>query len=252
MAASSAAAEAPGQASSTHWMTGPAKPCLGAEELHVWQADLRTVEDATQSTLSAQERARAAAIADPHRRALWARSRATLRALLGHYLQVPPAVLEIVSDVRGKPSLLALDGRQTRGHSPFFSLSHCGHLALYGFAAADAIGVDVQLARAEPRGGGEQRSPRDHVALARRAFGEDAAERLQALPVLLREAEFLRLWTRHEAELKCIGIGIGHGRTQLGADRWVLDLDLERDEQLPPAAAVAAARAPRALRLWRA
>lgn len=250
MAASPAAADTRSQTLVAPWMTGPAKPRLGAGELHVWQADLRTVDDATQDTLSAQERARAAAIANPRARALWARSRATLRALLGRYLQLPPGVLQIVNDERGKPSLVAVDGQQTRGRSPCFSLSHSGHLALYGFAAAGAVGVDVQLARVELSGSGERRSPRDHVTLARRAFGKREAERLQVLPVRLREAEFLRLWTRYEAELKCLGIGIGE-RPQLGGDRWVLDLDLKHREQLPLAAAVVAARAPRALRLWR-
>jgi 4'-phosphopantetheinyl transferase len=233
-------------------MTGPLKPRLGAEGLHVWLADLRAVDDATQRTLSAQERARAAAIADPRTRALWARSRGLLRALLGRYLQLPPAVLQIVSDERGKPSLPAADSMTAHPRSPFFSLSHSGHLALYGFAAAGAIGVDVQLARAERRGSGEQRPARDNVALARRAFGEDEAERLRALPAPLREADFLRLWTRREAALKCLGDGIGGKRERLGADRWVLDLDLERPERLPVAAAIAAARPPRALRLWRA
>jgi 4'-phosphopantetheinyl transferase len=176
-----------------------------------------------------------------------------LRVLLGRYLQLPPATLQILADERDKPSLQAADAMRTHGRGPFFNLSHSGHLALYGFAAAGAIGVDVQLARGEHEGSGE-RSPRDYVALARRAFGEREAERLRALPAPLREAVFLRLWTRHEAQLKCLGVGIGGERVQLGAARWVLDLDLdpERQERLPLAAAIAAARAPRALRLWQA
>ena len=251
MVASSAAAEPPNEGPEAQWMTGPAEPRLGVEELHVWQADLRTVEDPAERTLSVQEHVRAAAIVDPPARALWVRSRGTLRALLGRYLQLPPAALQIVSDERGKPSLLAADGAETHGRSPFFSLSHSGHLALYGFATAGAIGVDVQLARRLDRGSNKQRSPHDHIVLARRAFGEREAQRLHALPVSFREAEFLRLWTRYEAELKCHGVGIGGECAWLGVDRWVFDLDLERREQLQAAAAVATTRPPRALQLWR-
>jgi 4'-phosphopantetheinyl transferase len=251
MIASSAAAEAPGQVSATRWMTGPEMPRLDAGGLHVWFVDLRTVDDAVRDTLSAHERARATAITNPRARALWTRARGTLRALLGRYLQLPPAALQILGDERGKPSLRPADGMRRRGGSPFFNLSHSGHLALYGFAAAGEIGVDVQIARGGP-GGSAERSPRDHVALARRAFGEREAKRLRTLPAPLREADFLRLWTRHEAQLKYLGIGLSGERAQLGADPWVLDLDLERQDQLSAMAAIAAAHAPRVLRLWRA
>jgi hypothetical protein len=64
----------------------------------------------------------------------------------------------------------------------------------------------VQVARNQTAG---RRT--DYVALAHRAFGEDAARHLDELGTRPGEEEFLRLWTRHEAELKWRGSGIGAG-----------------------------------------
>ena len=66
-------------------------------------------------------------------------------------------------------------------------------------AERGAVGVDVEVAR----------RPINEAALAARTFGPDEARRLAALDPVSREREFLRLWVRHEARLKCRGTGIG-------------------------------------------
>lgn len=78
-------------------------------------------------------------------------------------------------------------------------MSHSGELALYAFSTAGAVGVDLETAR----------RPIDEVAIAARLFREADAQRLQSLAPRARRREFLRLWTRYEAELKCRGLGIG-------------------------------------------
>lgn len=242
----SAGAEAPsGEETWPAWPAGPAEPALPAGSLHVWLADLAAPSGTDGELLSAEERERAAKILDEGRRALWQRSREVLRALLGRYLALAPRAVELSSGAHGKPKLAGVP-RPAPGVAggasgpPAFNLSHSGHLALYAFAAEGAVGVDLELARPTRR--------RDHLALARRALGDEAAAGIERLPPRLREGEFLRLWTRHEAVLKWRGTGFGEeaGDGGLGGAPWLTDLELGARA----AGAVACSRAPRELRLW--
>jgi phosphopantetheinyl transferase len=116
-------------------------------------------------------------------------------------------------------------------------MSHSGQLALYAFSDAGAVGVDVEVIR----------RPIDEVAIAARMLGQDEAERLQALDVESRQQEFLRAWARHEAELKCLGVGVGGDEAQ-HAQRKPLVLDLELG--FSAGAAVATEHRARELRCW--
>ncbi len=231
-------------AAAEEWPAGPVAPRLADDAAHVWRADLRTVADDVIGALSAAERERAANIAGEHERALWKRSRGVLRALLGRYLQLAATDVELAAGANGKPELV------DTGTQPvlFFNLSHSDRLALYAFTAAGPVGVDVQAARGERPGAGT-----DHIALARRAFGEHEAQRLSLVGPERREREFLRAWACHEAELKRLGTGIGGGDAGRDAERadphaspWIGELDVgER-----AAAALALARRPSELRRW--
>lgn len=225
------------------WARGPSEPRLTGTAVHVWRVDLTAVGDDVAGSLSAAERERAQGIAGEDARRLWSRSRGVLRELLAGYLRVRPRAVALSVGRHGKPQL-AGDGRSALS----FNLSHSQQLALYAFAAAGSVGVDVEVVRAEGAQG-----TGDRVALARRVFGEQQARRLKALQPAAREHEFLRLWTRHEAELKRRGSGIGAAG---GADRvgegtreepWIVELDLGARA----VAALAAERgSPAELRLW--
>jgi 4'-phosphopantetheinyl transferase len=171
---------------------------LASEAVHVWRADLAEVltlgggQQSLATVLSPDERARAQGIAGSERRALWTAGRALLRTLLGCYAQTPPEELPIASGIHGKPRL------DSALHEPLsFNLSHSGSLALYAIARSAPLGIDVERAG----------RPRDHVAIARRLLGSRVADRLEGLAPRERELEFLRAWTRHEAELKLFGTG---------------------------------------------
>jgi 4'-phosphopantetheinyl transferase len=225
-------------------MPGSLEPKLAGAEVHVWRVDLTLVGHDIARSLSGDETARAAGIAGQRGSQLWARSRGVLRALLGRYLREDATAIELAVGPHGKPEL-ADAGAGVR--KPFFNLSHSQHLALYAFTAAGAIGVDVQVADDANTG-----RATDHVALARRTFGDVQARRLDALEPTAREREFLRLWTRHEAELKRRGTGIGVATAggQVAADAragpWIVELDVGTGA----AAAVAVAPAMSDLRLW--
>ncbi|HEV2974864.1 MAG TPA: hypothetical protein VGX69_07675 [Solirubrobacteraceae bacterium] len=225
------------------WLPGPREPSLEAAAVHVWRAEPTRTDARVSDALSDAEYERAAHLIDERARLTWSRSRGVLRALLGRYLQIEPAAVELRSGPHGKPEL---DGPREVGRPAlFFNLSHSRELALFAFTRAAPIGVDVQFARI-----GERACAPDRVALARRALGEQAANGLAALAADAREREFVWLWTRHEAELKRRGTGLG-GSTAAAGDRVataLIDLDVGS-----PAAAAALALGARAseLRCWR-
>jgi len=202
--------------------------------VHVWRADLTTVAEDLTELLCAEERARGERMLSEHDRELWRRSRGLLRALLGRYLRQDPGSLRFAAGQHGKPSLVHSSATSS-GLS--FNMSHSGGLALYALSESGAVGVDVELAG----------RPIDEVAIAARVFGEAEARRLQALDLSNRRQEFLRAWVRHEAELKCLGVGIGSAAGAIEERRlWVAQLELG-----PGAAgAVAAERELRELRRW--
>jgi 4'-phosphopantetheinyl transferase len=214
------------------WQAAPPHPPMRPGAVHVWRANLAEVPDELIELLSGDERARAARFKRPRDGRLWARSRGLLRSLLGRYLQLDPGGVQIAQGPHGKPRLLA--------SSPLsFNLSHSGDLALFAFTTAASVGVDVEVAR----------RPIDTLALAGRVFGADAGARLERLEDSEREQEFLRLWVRHEASLKCLGTGMGgaeRGAPTGGQAPWIADLKIGDHA----AAAVALDAAPEELCCW--
>ncbi len=216
------------------WPAGPARPLLAVGAVHVWQADLRTVGEDLGGLLSPSERERTERFVHTRDGELWAHSRGLLRELLGRYLHSDPRRLRIGVGPHGKPALL-----QQRGVLELsFNLSHSGEIALFAFSAAGGVGVDVELGRRR----------REVVAVARRAFGADAARALALLDAARREREFLRLWVRREAALKSLGVGLaGEALAGRVGERWIAELEIGPHSAT---AAVALAAAPAQLRCW--
>jgi 4'-phosphopantetheinyl transferase len=198
--------------------------------VHVWRARLTSVAPDLAELLREEERARAERILNKQEGELWRRSRGLLRELLGRYLELEPTSLRFVVGEHGKPAL-------RDPASLHFNMSHSGGLALYAFSDAGPVGVDVELARRAV----------DEVRIAARMLGEGVARSLQALDPAARRREFVRAWASHEAELKCLGVGIGEpGVAAAGHRPSVVELELG-----PSAgAAVATDRQARELCCW--
>jgi 4'-phosphopantetheinyl transferase len=225
------------------WAPAPDQPELPEDTVDVWRAKLTGADERLGALLCEQERARAGRLLSVRSRLLWTRSRGLLRVLLGRYLHEDPRALRFAEEAHGKPLLLVPADRSPRGAGVggvhvSFNLSHSGELALYAFCAGAAVGVDVE---------GDRRSI-DEVALAARVLGASEAAHLRAIAdPAVRRREFLKAWTRYEAQLKCLGTGIGAGASGLDRGRvWVADLDPGGGA----AGAVACAREPRELRCW--
>jgi 4'-phosphopantetheinyl transferase len=228
------------------WAPGPTRPELSEGAVHVWRVELTAVGDELLELLNREERERAARLLNAGEEQLWAHSRGVLRELVGRYLRRKPGALSFAPGEHGKPELLdeatgSSAPRKPGSASPAglsFNLSHSGVLALYAFTRTGAVGVDVEVARRAI----------DEIALAARTFGAVQARRLGELDPAMRNREFLRLWVRREAAVKCLGTGFG-GAGAPDADAgelWMAELEVGARA----AAAVALKAVPRELRLW--
>lgn len=162
---------------------------LGTNEVHVWAVPLHGSGDAFAELLSPRERERAARFrfADHQRR--FQIGHGALRAILGGYLGVDPTAVQFAQGPRGKPYL--------EGPGPFFNLSHSGKLALIAVADSE-VGVDLEKVR----------HLESLTAIARRHFSPFEFAALDALDGDARELAFYRCWTRKEAYIKALGVGL--------------------------------------------
>jgi 4'-phosphopantetheinyl transferase len=158
----------------------------------VWRVDL-DAPPADTGCLSRAERERAGRFVFARDRERFAAAHVALRQLLSSHTGIAASELEFVHGAAGKPSLVRPAGVQ-------FNLSHSKSVALIAIGTADAeIGVDVEVLRSMP----------DAEAMAASYFTDAEQRALAALPPARRERAFLVCWTRKEACLKAIGLGLG-------------------------------------------
>ncbi|MCP3759334.1 4'-phosphopantetheinyl transferase superfamily protein [Streptomyces sp. TBY4] len=178
---------------------GPAEAVLVAASPQLWLVDTTEyrVHAARHApgTLDAQELARAAEFVQAADRDAYVCAHVALRRLLGAYLGIVPREVTVerapcahCDEPHGRPVL--------PGGALHFSLSHCTDISLLAFATAP-VGVDVE----------ELVAPRTIPELADVLHPREAAE-LAALPPGDRSAAFTRVWTRKEAYLKGLGVGL--------------------------------------------
>lgn len=143
--------------------------------------------------LDVAERARAARFRFDRDRDRFVARRGQLRELLGRDLGIAPNALRLVEDGHGKPALL--DDPELR-----FSLSHSNGRALIATARGVAIGCDIEWRNAElacPKVAERLFAPAEYAALA-------------ALPPDQWVAGFFNCWTRKEAYVKALGLGLSY------------------------------------------
>ncbi|MER6100562.1 4'-phosphopantetheinyl transferase superfamily protein [Streptomyces sp. NPDC001728] len=147
------------------------------------------------SLLDRQELARAAEFLREADRDAYLCAHVGLRRLLGAYLGLAPRAVTVsrapcpgCGEPHGRPVL--------PGDALHFSLSHCEGLSLLAFATSP-VGVDVEAV-----------PPPATVAETADVLHPREAAELAALPEAERALAFTRVWTRKEAYLKGLGVGL--------------------------------------------
>lgn len=178
------------------WLTPSSVPALVAGEVHVWRAAVPAAgaEPArwrgalTEGDWARIERKRQEA---DRRRELT--NRAVQRLLLAAYTGQVPHAVRFAAEQRGKPVLADVAPAQRIE----FNSSHAGDWTVHAFAYAQPIGVDVERWREIERDD-----------LVRQFFAADERAEWALLDSEGREAAFFAGWTRKEAYLKALGVGL--------------------------------------------
>ena len=164
-------------------------------EVHVWTVKvaewLPALHDLA-NTLNLVERERAARFRFETDRSRFTLCRGLLRTLLGQYLEIDPNAVEFQYGSHDKPQLAS--------SMPFaleFNLSHSDQAAIFAFATR-RVGIDVERVRSQI----------DALGLAHQAFTPLEIEALSAAAEGQRESLFFTIWTRKEAYIKAVGLGL--------------------------------------------
>jgi len=166
----------------------------GQGEVIVWRLSFsRSPEELAQAeaVLTDEERARADRFLRVADRAAFVLQRGTLRLVLRRLLGVPAARIRFTVGERGKPAVAEVPG------APEFNVSGSGEWGLLALAASFAVGVDLEAHR-----------PLDYLELGQKVFAAEELAQLSALPESARPAGFFAGWSRKEAFVKALGLGL--------------------------------------------
>ena len=168
---------------------------LNPSVVDVWAFDLLAPDERVKNAydlLSEDERHRAERFHFPVDTRRFVIARASLRQVLGDYLEIAPKRLAFEYSEYGKPRLSSpnIDFR--------FNASRSRERALIACTRGHEIGVDIECIRLDL----------EVDDLAQRFFSVAENERLRAVPPALRHLAFLRCWTCKEAYAKALGKGL--------------------------------------------
>lgn len=178
------------------WTALSAPPPLAGGEVHLWRIrvpDGDNVPPRWLEILTAEEKAAAARKRLPPDRQRTLTSRACLRLLLSGYLGAPPGALVFVASAHGKPRLAAPSPTPPLE----FNVSHSGEWVILGFARGMTLGVDVECHR-----------ELEFNQLVTAFFSPLERAAWAALPRGAQPGAFFAAWTRKEAYLKALGLGL--------------------------------------------
>ncbi len=165
-------------------------------ELHIWQAwlnDARPHIGHLVTYLTRDEKLRGEQFINSEHRTRFLLAQAILRDVLSHYTHQAPQQMRLSRSSHGKPYLVDSDFT--------FNLTHSNECVLIAVTAEHEVGIDVEFL---------ERS-RHLDALVRRFFSkEEQRAYFSYTSAAERRLAFYRGWTRKEAYLKAIGLGLSY------------------------------------------
>jgi 4'-phosphopantetheinyl transferase len=171
--------------------TSPAcKATVGAARVDVWLWRLNSPASRSAASLSDAERERANRLRTPELKRRYVAAHACMRRILAGYLRVRPSAVSFSVTGNGKPML------ENANRPVFFNFSHTGEHAALAVCAQAPVGVDIEWVL----------PLREDVT--RQVFTDGERDMIAALPETQRLWAFYAGWTRKEAYLKGLGVGL--------------------------------------------
>lgn len=141
-------------------------------------------------------------------------TRAVLRSILAEYLGTRPQDIEFVKNSYGKPFV--------KGANIEFNMSHSYNSAYYAITFDFSVGVDVEF----------YNKGKNIFNIAKNVFSTDELEFFLNLPDLKRQEFFFNVWTKKEAVIKAMGLGLSYPmekvNTMLNKKKGYIDLSEDR------------------------
>jgi 4'-phosphopantetheinyl transferase len=179
------------------WVIPPVDLDLQSHQVDIWRADLTLSDNTLEllvATLSDDENQRAARFHFQEDRNRFIAAHGCLRDILARYLHCEPGKMIFSVGPYGKPGLSEIPF----GSGLEFNLTHSGNYALVAVTWERKLGVDLECIR----------PGLSHDELAKRYFSLDEVSELMALSSEQREVAFFNCWTRKEAYIKAVGLGL--------------------------------------------
>jgi 4'-phosphopantetheinyl transferase len=186
------------------WQTATAELTFPTDRIDIWRVRLDPPglpEQDFRGILARDEVARASRFRFEDDRRRYIKCRSALRILLGRYLEMSPGEICFRYENNGKPEIATpQDSRGLR-----FNVSHSGGLALIAVVGSGrGIGVDVEMVR-----------PRlDFLDIAQHFFSTREVQAILRVCENKRQEAFIACWTRKEAFLKAIGVGMSYSLSE--------------------------------------
>ena len=191
------------------WITNSSQPPLERGEVHLWRLPWGDAEEATAEDsavapwlelLSAEERAglaRLPRLADRRRRGV---GRGFTREILAHYGGVPARALPLTTAANGAVALggAGAGAGDDGAEALRFNLTYATGWIVLAVTRGGRIGVDC-----------ERCWPEDVEPLVRQNFSAAEIAAWESFPAHQRGRAFYDGWTRKEAYLKALGVGLG-------------------------------------------
>jgi len=190
------------------WKRPPVKLSISRSELHIWRIDLCNVNYQLEyliSLLSPEEIKRSKRFISERDSYRYQVTHSMKRLILANYLDCDPQCLGFKFGSHGKP---VLDNLQNSLRVQF-NISHSRDLILIAITAEDSIGIDIEYYKKKLSI--ESLAEIIFSPLERKFFSELKSQQE-------RKEAFFRCWTRKEAYLKAVGIGLTQDLTSISVD----------------------------------